>query len=96
MKLRDSKKIKFRGQPSEPMDSIMYEGYEIKVLKHGNTGHILYRAPRQEDGEPCWTMDLQTAQNGVLKFNNGDFSAPVTITEMPSDPGLVPVESTAV
>lgn len=95
MKIRD-KKFKYRGGPSEVMDSIMYEGYEIKVLKHGNTGHILYRAPRQEDGEPCWTMDLQTAKNGVLKLNNGDFTPTVAITELPANSGLVPVESTAV
>ena len=96
MKMRDTKKVKFKGKPSEPMESIMFEGYEIKVLRHGNTGHVLYRAPRQEDGEPCWTMDLQTAKNGVLKLNDGDFSPKVSITDLVTPQELVPVESTAV
>ena len=63
------KKIKYKGAPSEILASIEFEGYEIKSLKHGNTGHILYRFPSEEhDWEGCWTMDLQTAQNGVLKY----------------------------
>jgi hypothetical protein len=67
--MRETKKIRYKGTASEILPSITYEGYEIKSLRHGNTGHILYRAPRLEDLEPCWTMDIQTAQNGVLRFN---------------------------
>jgi len=59
---------KYKGKPSEILDSIEYQGYEIKVLKHGNTGHTLYRAPRLEDLEPCWFMDLETAKKGVHKL----------------------------
>ena len=43
--------------------------YEIKTIKHGNTGHILYRFPsKAHDWENCWTMDLQTAKSGVMKY----------------------------
>jgi hypothetical protein len=65
----NSRRITYKGQASEILEPIVFEGYTIKVLRHGNTGHILYYAPRLEDLEPCWTMDLTTAQNGVLKFN---------------------------
>lgn len=64
MKIR----TKYKGGPSEIMESIMFEDYEIKVLRHGNTHHVLYRAPRTEDFEPCWTMDLETAKKGVMKW----------------------------
>lgn len=63
------RRITYKGQASEILEPIVFEGYTIKVLRHGNTGHVLYYAPRLEDLEPCWTMDLTTAQNGVLKFN---------------------------
>lgn len=66
--MRETRKIRYKGKPSEILDSIVYEGYEIKVLKHGNTGHTLYRAPRAEDLEPCWFMDLETAKKGVHKL----------------------------
>ena len=56
-----SRKIRYKGRPSEIKETIEYEGYEIRVLKHGNTGHILYRYPRKEDFEPCWGMDLENA-----------------------------------
>ena len=47
----------------------MFAGYEIKSLKHGNTGHILYKFPSKTHGwEECWTMDLQTAKSGVIKY----------------------------
>jgi hypothetical protein len=59
---------KYKGKPSQILESIEYQGYEIKVLKHGNTGHTLYRAPRLEDLEPCWFMDLETAKKGVHKL----------------------------
>ena len=67
--MRQAKKFKYRGEKSEILDSIMFEGYEIKSLKHGNTGHVLYQFPsKAHDWEPCWTMDLQTAKNGVTKY----------------------------
>ena len=63
------KKVKYRGGPSEILDSIDFDGYEIKSLKHGNTGHTLYRFPSEaHEWEGCWTMDLQTAKNGVAKY----------------------------
>lgn len=63
------KKAKYRGGPSEILESIQHEDYEIKCLKHGNTGHILYRFPSEEhDWEGCWTLDLKTAKKGVTKY----------------------------
>ena len=39
------------------------------ATKHGNTGHILYRFPsKAHNWENCWTMDLQTAKSGVMKY----------------------------
>lgn len=68
MKIR--KQAKYRGGPSEILESIEFEGYEIKSLKHGNTGHTLYRFPSAaHDWEGCWTMDLETAKKGVSKYN---------------------------
>jgi hypothetical protein len=79
--MRESKKIKYKGKPSEILESILYEGYEIKSLKHGNTGHILYSSPSKEyEWENCWGMDLQTAKNNVLKYNQH-------LTESGSVPG---------
>jgi hypothetical protein len=67
--MREVKKFKFKGKRSEILDPIVFEGHEILSLKHGNTGHVLYLFPSDEHGwEGCWTMDLQTAKNGVLKF----------------------------
>jgi hypothetical protein len=63
-----NKIVKYKGEPSEILDPFVFEGYEIKSLKHGNTGHTLYYAPRVEDFEPQWTMDLETAKKGVLKW----------------------------
>ena len=63
------KKFKYRGQASEILDPIKFEGHEIRSLKHGNTGHILYRFPSEEhEWEGCWTMDLETAKKGVTKY----------------------------
>lgn len=68
MKVR--KQIKYRGGPSEILDPIQHEGYEIKSLKHGNTRHTLYRFPSEaHEWENCWTMDLETAKKGVTKYN---------------------------
>lgn len=67
MKVR---KVNYRGTASEILDSVEFEGYEIKSLRHGNTHHVLYRFPSEaHEWEPCWTMDLQTAKNGVSKYN---------------------------
>ena len=67
--MRAQKKLKYKGKPSEPLDSIIYSNYEIKSLKHGNTGQTLYRYPSKiHDWENCWTMDLQAAKSGVLKY----------------------------
>ena len=67
--MRSSKKITYKGGPSEIRESIMFAGYEIKSLKHGNTGNILYSFPsKAHEWEPCWTLDLQTAKNGVIKY----------------------------
>ena len=67
--MRSSKKIRYKGGPSEPLESLMFAGYEIKSLKHGNTGHILYSFPsKAHDWERCWTMDLQLAKSGIIKY----------------------------
>lgn len=67
--MRQAKKFKYRGEKSEILDSIIHEGFEIKSLKHGNTGHVLYKYPsKAHDWELCWTMDLQTALSGVSKY----------------------------
>ncbi len=65
---KHNKKIRYKGKPSEKLESIEYEGYLIKVLKHGNTGHILYRYPRKEDLEPCWGMDLDSAKKAIVHW----------------------------
>ena len=70
MTVKNSKKFKYRGSKSEILDSIMFENYEIKSLKHGNTGNTLYRFPsKAHNWENCWTMDLQTAKNGFGKYH---------------------------
>ena len=61
-----NKKLKYKGQASEILDSIEFEGVIIKSLKHGNTGQILFRYPRKEDGEPCWTTDIDRAKSSIL------------------------------
>tara|TARA_B100000902_G_scaffold394615_1_gene451306 strand:- start:381 stop:659 length:279 start_codon:yes stop_codon:yes gene_type:complete len=67
--MKSSKKLKYQGGPSEILESIQFQDYEIKSLKHGNTGNILYRFPsKAHDWENCWTMDLQTAKSGVIKY----------------------------
>tara|TARA_R100000458_G_scaffold36185_2_gene33617 strand:+ start:3607 stop:3846 length:240 start_codon:yes stop_codon:yes gene_type:complete len=65
---RNAKKFKYKGKPSEVRESIEFEGYTIKVLKHGNTGHVLYSYPRPEDFERCWGMDLDHAKKAVLHW----------------------------
>ena len=67
--MKNLKKIKYQGGPTEILESIHFSDYEIKTIKHGNTGHILYRFPsKAHDWENCWTMDLQTAKSGVMKY----------------------------
>ena len=61
-----NKKLKYKGQASEILDSIEFEGVTIKSLKHGNTGQILFRYPRKEDGEPCWTTDIDKVKSSIL------------------------------
>ncbi len=61
-----NKKLKYKGQASEILDPIEFEGVIIKSLKHGNTGQILFRYPRKEDGEPCWTTDIDRAKSSIL------------------------------
>ena len=61
-----NKKLKYKGQASEILDSIEFVGVTIKSLKHGNTGQILFRYPRKEDGEPCWTTDIDRAKSSIL------------------------------
>ena len=51
------------------MDPIEVDGHMIKMLRHGNTGHILYYSPRLEDLEYQWTMDFETVKKGVAKLN---------------------------
>lgn len=86
--MRSPKKIKYHGGPSEPLDSITFAGYEIKSLKHGNTGNVLFRFPsKAHDWEPCWTMDLQTAKNGVIKYHQH-------VAKKDKEQSETPVEST--
>ena len=84
--MKISKKIKYQGGQTEILDSIQFADYQIKTIKHGNTGHILYRFPsKAHNWENCWTMDLQTAKNGVVRYkqylsNNEDESITRNIT----------------
>ncbi len=80
-------RAKYKGGPSEILESILFEDYEIKSLRHGNTHHVLYRYPRSEDFEPQWGMDLETAKKGVLKWKEAGCPE-VTV------PGLSTLEST--
>ena len=73
--MRNNRRVKYKGKASEILASITYKEYEIKVLRHGNTGHVLYRAPRLEDLEPCWFMDLETAKKGIHKLLNENVTA---------------------
>lgn len=62
-------KIRFRGKPSEILEPIDFQGYAIQSLRHGNTGHILYRYPSKEyNWEPCWGMDLETAKKSITRY----------------------------
>lgn len=62
-------KTRFRGKPSEALEPIEFEGYFIECLRHGVTGHVLYRYPSKEyDWEPCWGMDLETAKKSILRY----------------------------
>ena len=68
--MKGHKNFRYRGKPSEILESIEFEGYEIRCLKHGNTGNVLYCSPSKEyEWEDCWGMDLQTAKNNVTKYN---------------------------
>ena len=63
---KTGKKFKYKGKPSEILEPIEFEGCIIKNLKHGNTDQLLYRYPRREDGEPCWTTDIDKAKASIL------------------------------
>tara|TARA_B100000900_G_scaffold362371_2_gene335600 strand:- start:5067 stop:5306 length:240 start_codon:yes stop_codon:yes gene_type:complete len=64
-----TKNFKYRGQASEILEPIIFSDYEIKSLKHGNTGHVLYKFPsKNHNWEDCWTSNLQEAQAGVTKY----------------------------
>ena len=63
---KTDKKIKYKGKPSEILEPIEFEGCIIKNLRHGNTDQLLYRYPRREDGEPCWTTDIDKAKASIL------------------------------
>ena len=66
-----SKNFKYKGQASEILDPIIFSDYEIKSLKHGNTGHILFKYPsKNHNWENCWTQNLEDAKNGVLKYQH--------------------------
>lgn len=70
---RSTKQARFKGKPSEILDSIEFEGYSIQSLRHGVTGHVLYRYPSEEyDWEPCWGMDLETAKKSVLRCREAE------------------------
>ena len=85
--MRNQKKLKYRGGPSEILESLVFADYEIKSLKHGNTGNVLYRFPsKNHNWEPCWTMDLQTAKNGIEKYNQH-------LGKKKMDESEIPVES---
>ena len=64
-----SKNFKYKGQASEILDPVIFSDYEIKSLKHGNTGLVLYKYPsKMYNWEGCWTSDLENAKTGVDKY----------------------------
>ncbi len=67
--MTSSKNFKYKGKPSEVLDSIVFSGHEIKSLKHGNTGHVLYKYPsKNHNWEDCWTANLEDAKTSILKY----------------------------
>jgi hypothetical protein len=67
--MKSTKKFIYKGKKSEKLPSITYNDYEIQVLKHGNTDQTLYSFPSKiHSWERCWTLDLQTAKNGINKY----------------------------
>tara|TARA_R100001163_G_C4906932_1_gene92981 strand:+ start:328 stop:564 length:237 start_codon:yes stop_codon:yes gene_type:complete len=63
------RKSKTFGGTSLPLESVFHQEYEIKSLKHGNTGLVLYKFPSKNyNWEDCWTSDLESAKTGVEKF----------------------------
>ena len=66
---RNARKFRYKGKPSEKRESIEFEGYQIQVLKHGNTGLVLYKYPsKMYNWEGCWTSCIESAKTGVEKF----------------------------
>tara|TARA_R100001510_G_C7640744_1_gene198406 strand:- start:810 stop:1049 length:240 start_codon:yes stop_codon:yes gene_type:complete len=67
--VKQAKKNRRLWEPSQILDDIDFNGYTIKSLKHGNTGHVLYRFPsKAHNWENCWTTDLNTAKTNVGKY----------------------------
>ncbi len=67
--MKQIKKIRHRWEASELLEDIEFNGYTIKSIKHGNTGHVLYKFPsKAHNWEDCWTMDLATAKNNISKY----------------------------
>ena len=67
--MASSRNFKYKGQASEVLEPIIFSDYEIKSLKHGNTGHILFKYPsKNHNWEDCWTSCIESAKTGVEKF----------------------------
>ena len=61
---------KDKTEPSEILPPVLHLDYEIKTIKHGNTGLILYRYPsKTHNWENCWTSNLETAKTGIAKYS---------------------------
>ena len=68
--MKSEKFSRDRVQPSEVLDPIIQLDCEIKTIKHGNTGLILYRYPsKTHNWENCWTDNIQTAKTGIAKYS---------------------------
>ena len=67
--MKQTKKIRHQWEPSELLEDIEFNGYTIKSIRHGNTGHVLFKFPsKAHNWENCWTMDLSTAKSNVSKY----------------------------
>ena len=67
--MKQTKKIRHQWEPSELLEDIEFNGYTIKSIRHGNTGHVLFKFPsKAHNWESCWTMDLSTAKSNVSKY----------------------------
>tara|TARA_B100001109_G_scaffold166312_1_gene135455 strand:- start:1083 stop:1331 length:249 start_codon:yes stop_codon:yes gene_type:complete len=67
--MKNQKSTSVLVKPSEILESVTHLGYEIKSLRHANTGLVLYKFPsKMHNWEDCWTIDLETAKTGVSKY----------------------------